>query len=263
MKKNAWVICMVLAATTVCFPSPTTAALVLTGGSYGQNFDGVGSGLPTGWGVYSGASASTLGSAASFNTTITSWGGTSPGGFYNVASTDGLSASSDVTAQSASTDRALGFRQVNTGNLDPGAAVVLNIQDTVGLGNFALSLKVQFLDNNGRSTDLVVDYRIGNSGAFTTLTTYPDPNTFGSTTISLNSTDLTAWNNQSSEIWFRIVALNASTGSGSRDTFGIDDFSLSYSPVPEPTSVALGLFGVGLLAVSGTRAWLRARRTAL
>ena len=39
-------------------------------------------------------------------------------------------------------------------------------------------------------------------------------------------------------------------------------YNLTITAVPEPTHLALGLFGLGLLAVSGTRAWLRARRSA-
>ena len=36
-------------------------------------------------------------------------------------------------------------------------------------------------------------------------------------------------NNQTNNLWIRIIALSASTGSGSRDTFGIDNFSLSWT----------------------------------
>jgi hypothetical protein len=228
-------------------------ALILSGTSYSQNFDGIGGGSPTGWDVYTSASSSSLGSVATFNTTISTWtetGKIASGGFWNVASADGLSSGSSSTAQNNSTDRAIGFRQIATGGFDPGAAVVLNVQNTAGLGNFALSLKIQFLADNSRSTDLVLDYRIGDSGNFTSLGTYSDPNTFGSTTISFNSSDLSGWNNQSSDIWFRIVALSASTGTGSRDTFGIDDFSLSYSPVPEPGTWGF-IASLGLLAIGG------------
>lgn len=235
------------------------AALVLTGTSYTENFDGIGVGLPSGWAVYSDASSTSLGTTETFNTTISTWtqtGEIASGGFWNVASADGLSSSSDSTAQNGSADRAIGFRQVSAGNLDPGAAVVLNIQNTSGLGNFVLSLDIQLLANNGRSTDLALDYRIGDTGSFTTLTTYTDPNTFASATVSLDSTDLGAWNNQSSDIWFRITAVDASTGSGSRDTFGIDDFSLTYSAIPEPRLWG-AISGAGLLAFCGFQLWRR------
>jgi hypothetical protein len=249
-----WHIIVVLLVAGAC---SGRAALALTGNSYSENFDDVGSGLSTGWDVYSSATSSSLGSATTFNTTMSTWTQTGEivsGGFWNIASSDGLTLSSDATAQNGSTDRAIGFRQVGTGGLDPGAAVVLNIQNTAGLGNFALSVKIQLLADNGRSTDLVLDYRIGDTGGFTTLTTFTDPNTFGSTTVSFNSTDLGAWNNQSSDIWFRIAAVDASTGSGSRDTFGVDDFSLTYSAVPEPAAWG-AISALGLLIICGVRTW--------
>jgi hypothetical protein len=235
------------------------AALVLSGTSYTENFDSIGSGLSAGWAVYTSASSSSLGTSTTFNTTMSTWtqtGEIASGGFWNVASADGLSSGSIDTTQNGSTDRAIGFRQVSTGGLDPGAAVVLNIQNTAGFGNFALSVKIQLLADNGHSTDLALDYRIGDTGGFTTLTTFTDPNTFGSTTVSLNSTDLNAWNDQSSDIWFRIAAVNPSTGSGSRDTFGIDDFSLTYSAVPEPAAWG-AISGAGLVALCVWRVWRR------
>jgi hypothetical protein len=245
-----------------CATNLAKAALSISGTSYAQTFDGVGTALPDGWAVYTAASSSSLGTVGTFNTTVSSWtqsGEIASGGFWNIASSDGLTSSSDATAQSGSTDRAIGFRQVSTGNLDPGAAVVLNIQNTTGLGNFTLSVKIQLLSDNGRSTDLVLDYRIGDTGGFTTLTTYTDPNTFGSTTVSLNSTDLSGWNDQSSDIWFRIAATSGSTGSGGRDTFGIDDFSLSYSAVPEPAEWGV-ISAMGLLGICGVREWRQRRQ---
>ena len=257
MGKILAVICLVC---SVCL---TKAALTLTGTSYTQNFDSIGSGLPDSWGVYSSASSSSLGSAATFNIPMSTWiqsGEIASGGFWNVASADGLISGSGDTAQNNSPDRAIGFRQVTTGGLDPGAAVVLNVQNTAGLGNFALSVTIQLLANNGKSTDLVLDYRIGDVGSFTTLTTYTDPNAFGSTTVNFNSAQLSAWNDQSSDIWFRIAAVNASTGSSgsSRDTFGIDDFSLTYSAVPEPPEWG-AISALGLIGICGLREWRQRR----
>ena len=236
------------------------AVLTLSGTSYVETFDNIGSGLPTGWSVNTGASASSVGSAATFDTAQKTWGDTG-GSFKNVASLEGLASISSKAEQDKSTDRALGIRQ--TGSFgDPGAAFELNIQNTAGLHDFSLSVSLQMLYESfqGRSTTWTMDYRVGDSGDFTSLGTYTDPGTFGSTTFTANSTELNSWDNQSQDIWFRVVALSASTGSGSRDTFAIDDFSLTYSAAPEPREWGL-ISGAGLLALCGISTW-RERRAA-
>jgi len=137
---------------------------------------------------------------------------------------------------------------------------VLELQNTEGYQDFTLSLKAQMLSVQTRSTVWTFDYRVGNSGSFTTLGTYSDPGVFGTTTFTFTPSQLSAWNDQSSPIWFRVVALTGTSGSGNRDTFGIDDFSLNYSPVPEPGEWG-AYAAVGLLGFWGLRAW-RQRCTA-
>lgn len=258
MKTNAWILLMTAAATFLLVSAiPAQAAiLTLSGSSYSQNFDSIGGGLPTGWTVNTGASASADGtSGATFTSTATTWADNS-GEFRNVASADGLTSTASQTTQNASTDRALGIRQTgNPGGFgDPGAAFVVRIDNTLGFSGFSLSLQAQMLSVQTRSTTWTFDYRLGDSGNFTSLGTYTDPGTFGSTTINFDSTALSVWDNQSQDVWFRVVAIGASSGSGSRDTFGIDDFSLTFTPVPEPTNIALGIFAAVLLAFSGARA---------
>jgi MYXO-CTERM domain-containing protein len=236
------------------------AALVLTGTACAQNFDSLGSGLPAGWSVYTGATADSLGSPAMFTSSQTYWSKTS-GGYYNVASADGLNSGSDKKDQNNSTDRALGVRQVGSGGYDPGAAIALQIQNTAGLGSFTLNLEAQILNEKGRSTIWSFQYRIGDSGNFTTLGSFSDPNNWGSTPISFNSSQLVAWDNQTSDIWFRIAALDDTTGSYSRDMLAIDDFSLGYSPlnfsaVPEPAAGGL-VSATVLLALCGFWLWRR------
>ncbi|HVZ60269.1 MAG TPA: immunoglobulin domain-containing protein, partial [Terriglobales bacterium] len=204
---------------------------VLSGTSWTENFDSLGSGLPTGWSVVKSASATSLGTAVAFTTATTNWSATS-GEFANFASTsDGsgttFDGSENSATQAASPNRCLGVRQ--TGSLgDPGAAFLFQIQDTMGFANFQLSLDLNMLSLQPRSTTWTIDYGIGSTPAnFISLGTYTDPGTFGATrrTFSFGN----ALDNQSQTVWIRIVALANSTGSGSRDTFGIDNFNLSYT----------------------------------
>ncbi len=244
-----WQLVLVLMAAGAC---SDRAALILNGTSYTESFDSIGSGLPAGWSVNTGASASSVGTAHSFTTSANTWGDTG-GSFKNLASSDGLTSGSSTTAQGNSTDRALGIRQTASFG-DPGAAFELNIQNTKGFNNFSLSVSLEMLSVQGRSTTWTIDYRLGDSGDFISLGTYADPGTFGSTTFTANSAALNSWNDQSQDIWFRVVALGASTGSNNRDTFAIDDFSLTYSDVPEPAKWGL-ISAVGLLALCGWRGW--------
>jgi hypothetical protein len=230
LKRLRWLPAAAL-LTHCLLPPPARAAVVLTGTSYTETFDNLGAGLPSGWSVRTGATATSAGSAQAFSTAEVTWA-LNTGGFRNVASADGLSEFALDSQQHASADRALGVR----------------LQNTAGLENFQLSLKAQLLDLEARSTTWSVQYQVG-SGSFVTLGTWNDPGAFGSTTLTYNLGS--ALNDRSEQITFRIAALTASTGSGSRDTFAIDDFTLTYSevtPVPEPIHFAL-LSALGLLVL--------------
>jgi hypothetical protein len=232
------------------------AAVTLGGTSYTETFDGIGSGLPNGWTVRTGATAVSLGAEAASSSTAISWD-TTTGNFRNCASADGMTGAESSAVQSGHLDRTLAIRQ--TGSFgDPGAAFVLQLANTTGFESFNLSLKAQMLSVQDRSTTWTFDYRIGDSGNFTTLGTYGDPGAFGSTTVSFDSSQLSAWNDQDSSIVFRIAALSGSTGSSSRDTFGIDDFALTFSAVPEPAEWGL-ISAAGLLVVGGFHSWRRRR----
>lgn len=124
--------------------------VTLTGTSYIENFDGIGSGLPTGWTVNTGANASSTGTNATVTTAATDWGNTS-GAFKNFASADGLTGTENSATQSSATDRVLGIRQ--TGSFgDPGAAFMLTVANTTGFQNLSLSFKAQMLSVQTRST---------------------------------------------------------------------------------------------------------------
>ena len=215
--------------------------LELTGTSYTETFDGISSGLPAGWSVKTNASAAYLGSPNVVTTAATAWGSTS-GQFANFAGTthDGIpfTGTESSAIQAAATDRCLGIRQSSSFG-DPGAAFVLQLQDTRGFEGFEVSLDFNMLSVQLRSTIWTVDYAVGNSpGTFTALGTYADPGTFGSTNKTFSFG--TALDNQSQNVWIRIVALSSSTGTVGRDTFGIDNFRLSYRAVPpEPLNIQL------------------------
>lgn len=207
------------------------AQLTLTGTNYFQNFNGLDSGLPIGWMVYTNAHATNVGTAAGFVMDHTSWA-TATGQFLNSAATSNgetnLLGTESSTSQNNYTNRAPAVRQTAAFG-DPGAAFVLNITNTSGLANFQLSLDFLMLSVQAHSNIWTVDYAVGNTPTnFTFLATYGDPGVFGATHTNINLG--TALDNRSSNVWIRVVALNASMGnSGSRDTFGIDNFSLSWT----------------------------------
>ena len=58
-----------------------------------------------------------------------------------------------------------------------------------------------------------------------------------------------ALDNQAQPIWIRVVALDLSTGSGSRDTFGIDNFRLNYQASSNVAPIPLGIELIGTNAV--------------
>jgi hypothetical protein len=104
-----------------------------------------------------------------------------------------------------------------------------------------------------RSTTFSIQYGVGaNPSSFTTLGTYTDPGAFGTTNFSFTTTDFGSNLDNQSSVFFRVTALAASTGTGSRDTVGIDNFNLTSSgaispiaTIPEPATWML--MGVGLL----------------
>lgn len=198
------------------------------GTSYPQTFDAIASGLPTGWTVRTGATASSVGTVASFTTAATAWNDTS-GAFKNFASADGLTSAASTATQSSSTDRTLGLRP--SGSIgDPGGAFVLQIANTTGKSGFKVSLKHQLLDPQPRTAIFTVQYTTiasGNSG-WTDLGTFTTNGTWGSTSTGDLSLG-TAFDNISNNVWIRVVTLASTTGSGNRDSYGIDDFNLSWA----------------------------------
>ncbi|WP_165903650.1 T9SS-dependent choice-of-anchor J family protein [Hymenobacter gummosus] len=245
---------LTLAAAPAWAQAPTPVTLGTT--PYTENFDNLGTALPAGFGVYTGASASLPGTAATFATAPAAWNGTN-GAFKNFASAlaTGLTAGSSAADQNAATNRALGVRQ--TGSFgDPGAAFVFQVANTTGKTGFEVSFDLQSLDNAStvtRAVEWKVDYAAGaNPTAFTALTsgTGTTNNTFGSNRITASFG--TALDNQPGPVWIRIVALSPSSGTGSRPSSAIDNFSLSWQGNPNaptlttaPTSLTFGSQNIG------------------
>ncbi|MGZ4966792.1 MAG: PEP-CTERM sorting domain-containing protein [Chthoniobacterales bacterium] len=233
--------------------SSLTFVVTATAVTYTENFDNIQSGWPNyppGWGGSTGATASSVGLFQPFNQATVAWSSTT-GQFANYASATGNTGSEPTATQAADTNRSLGIRPTAAFG-DVGAAFNFNFS-TSGVTVSAISIDLMMLSVQTRSTTYTIQYGIGNSpSSFTTLGTYPDPGVFGTTTFSFTTTDFgTNLDNQSS-VWFRIVSLAASTGSGSRDTVGIDNFSLTSSGaistlllVPEPATYML--LGLGAL----------------
>jgi fibronectin-binding autotransporter adhesin len=201
---------------------------MITGQSsnYTQNFNTIASGMPVGWGVYTGASSSSLGTTeAFFNYSRMDWtANTTVGQFVVVTASTGLTSTSSGTDQGASTDRALGLRQTSTFG-DPGAAIGYTFS-TQGADVSSISFDMMLLNTQNRSTTFSFQYGTGaNPTEWTTLGTWADPGTFGSTALSFNS-GLSALSDQSNAV-FRVVALNPATGTGNYDLVAIDNFSMT------------------------------------
>ncbi len=160
--------------------------------------------------------------------------------FRNIASYSGSSVGDSSTAQSSNMDRALGWRP-NSASTRNGA-VTLHIANTLGLRDFSVAVTL-FTANNVGDTDqsYSFEYRLGDIGDFITLGTYTTAAPFDPVELSASSIMLEALDNQSSAVFFRVRG-TSTTGTSNLDTLGIDNFSLTYSVVPEPSTYA-ALFG--------------------
>ena len=219
-----------------------------------ENFNSLASGLPTGWTVRTGASASNLGTTvtpvlSTANPALTEWGATG-GNFRNVASHgSNLVSTASAADQAAATNRALGFRSTQA-FADSGAAFVYQF-NTTGVDLQSLSVDLQMLSVQGRSTTFSLQVAAGASpSSWTTLGTYTDPGVFGSTTFTYNAAALTSIANQA-DAWFRVVSLTGGVGSGSRDTVALDNFTLVYGGSYSDANAVLGVTNTNSTASFG------------
>ncbi|BAV08436.1 hypothetical protein SAMN05421788_11419 [Filimonas lacunae] len=186
---------------------------------------------PAGISLHTDVTAIDSGVVASFAATKASWAATT-GGFKNYASATGLSVNSTQAQQQASVNRALGIRQVSA--TDKGVAFVLAVNNTLQCKNITLSFLLQSLDAaSGRATTWVVDYAQGSyPTTYTPVITTPEllvtgKNSFTSTAVKVVLPEAVA--NSNKKLTIRIVALTATTGSGSRASTAIDDIKLEWN----------------------------------
>ena len=230
--------------------------ITLTGSSYTNTFDTMETdrAVPSGWTLYTGATASGPGSiaafsAANYTASSNSWRGTT-GRFANQASTfsyaggtNFLGTETNNPVQWNEPNRCLALRQTGTAGTggDPGGAFVLKIAETAGRKDFVLSLDFLNLDpTSPRTTKWTVDFGLGTTPSFfvplATWANTPSNFTTYHTNISLPNGTI---DNDSGPVWIRIVALSASTGSGNRETFAIDNFGLTWADGSVCTPVSI------------------------
>lgn len=189
----------------------TFAQVTLSGSGYTENFDGMGTSgttVPTGWSTRTSATASARGTATgalSLNTVSAT-----TGAFNNYPNGSG---------------RCLGVRQSGSFG-DPGAAFELTLANTTGKTGFSLTMDHLMLNVQTRSTTWTVQYST-NGTSWTNIGTYTDPGAAGATSATYSFG--TGIDNKSTNVYIRIVALSASSGSNNRDSYGIDNFALTWT----------------------------------
>jgi len=243
-------------------PAQQSAAQVVLGPSpYTQNFNSIGSGLPSGWSVRAVTNPANFGVPAIYNAAPVGWA-SDVWNFENLASCNSPASITDNNAlQNSRSDRALGVRKAaDVGN--PGGAFVFQVASTVGLSNFMMNFKLMQLDPSGQHGQMVtwrVDYGFGASPASFTNASSVSPwplKTKQTNPVEWCSQNVTvdfgsALDNYSGVVTIRIYsnALTSASGPNStnkRPNSAIDDVSLSYSgDVTPPTIQCPAALSVG------------------
>lgn len=232
---------------------PSFGQVTLSGISYTEDFDDLLSGLPTGWSVHTGSTDSTLGASGNFTSATTTWASTSSLTDFRNVSSNTVAFGAATGTQASNPDRALGWRPLAAGTNARTGSLMLTLANTTGFTDFSLSAKV-FTGNDGfnGSQSYLLEYRVGNSGAFTSIGTYTTPITgatgFNAQTLIASSITLSALSNQSSPIYLRLRG-TTTTGT-SLDTIALDNFTLNYTAVPEPSTYAAIIGAVALVGAA-------------
>ncbi|HRF80275.1 MAG TPA: lamin tail domain-containing protein [Flavobacteriales bacterium] len=218
----------------------STAQVSLTTSTYGQNFNGMGSGataaLPTGFRIgtdwNSGTTATTLAAGTTGKGVLTSSSG---GGVYNFA--NGITASS--------TDRAVGF--LNSGSFTSPRSIMLRVDNNTGAAITTLELAFNYEKYRSGSRAWTWSFFHGSTSSASTAFAaggHDFPADAANTTIfnppgsTAKSFTLTGLNIPVGSSYYFRWTLTGNGGSTNGQALGIDDFSLTIPPPPLPTALA-------------------------
>jgi len=219
-------------ATTARSVRALLPGIVLSGGSYSQNFNSTpganGAAYPDGWTSYDGSTedaAMTVGTAAS-----------TAGANYNYGSRIGL---------------------LGSGSAFEYSSVVLAIANTTGQTSLSISYKVIKVREQSRSHDFNLEYSLTSpTSGFVAVPggSYTSGTIAEGTATSFSSISLpAAVSNQSSVVYLRwVYKPSATPGSGSRDGIALDDVVIG-SGAPSP-SLALAITPTTFIENAGTNA---------
>ena len=222
---------------------------------YTQNFDSLGTTLPSGWGVWT--SSTSTGNGAAYTWTniqiANNAGVTSTNTFRNIPG----ASQTWSAALTTGSDRALGWRASTIPTRI--GSITFTLSDTAGWTFSVMSFQLFTPNSTGTIGTYQLQYQIGASGTFTRLGSFSYSNDTAAnplvlTSIALTSSELAPINNQSSQVTLRLV--NTDTSASTYRTLAIDNYSYSATAIPEPSTYAAIL---GALALAGA-AWQRRRR---
>lgn len=222
--------------------------------SYAQNFDTIGTSLPTGWRVWTNSTSTSNGTAFTWNpAALANNAGASATTFFR-----NLPGASQAWSAglSSGTDRALAWRAGDAGSRD--GSITFSLSNTSGYNLTSLSFQLFTPNSTGTAGTFQLQYQIGTGGTFTQLasvsyTNNTAQNPLTLTTITLTGAQLAALNNQSSQVTLRWD--NLSSSGTAWQTLALDNFSYSAVAIPEPSTYP-ALLGVASL----TGVLLRRRR---
>ena len=237
--------------------APQALAQIAIATSYTENFDSLGTALPSGWGVWTSSTATGNGTAFTWSTAqVANNASFDVGGAFRNLPGASQTWSAGLTT---GTDRALGWRGDSAAARDGSLTFTLN--DSNGYNFNSLTFHAFTPNSSGSTATFDFQYQIGTTGTFTQFSpsiSYTTVSTAGSppltvTTISLTALDLAVLNNRSNQITFRFN--HTGTSGVDWNTLAVDNFSYSASAVPEPSTYA-AIFGAAALAAA---AWRRRR----